>query len=472
MRLALVVLLPLLMALAPASAETVVRKGTTTTLTAIDNSNFTYKWEIYAGTNLSLAITTEGNCPVTSAKFIGGNTGASVKVIWLQPGYYFYKVTVRDALGCARNFKIGILKVIPLVIEAVITGVTVSGACETVVLDASKSVGNDLEYKWSSIDPGGVLSQTSGVNTEFQLSPSFTGSLPANFGVQLQVSDKKGNTHSETIAIKVDIRPVADINSTGKLEKDGSLIVDGSVSTGTSLNFRWSTSGGKILGPTNEPVAKLNSAGIYTLEITDIHGCISKKSFNFPVDIHQIIARNDHARIDWAQDTTIFVLDNDLSTLKLMPGSVHVTELPEWGGVKVNNNGSITYKPVGRRTGQVRFVYEVCDEVSLCASASVIIDIYDSNITVPEGFTPNGDGLNELLVFKGLIENYPKSQLYVFTRSGRVVYQNLDYKNDWNGSTLNSSVTNLELVPTSTYYYVLKLGGTNRSLKGFIYIGY
>jgi len=296
--------------------------------------------------------------------------------------------------------------------------------------------------------------------------------LPANFGVQLQVSDKKGNTHSETIAIKVDIRPVADINSTGKLEKDGSLIVDGSVSTGTSLNFRWSTSGGKILGPTNEPVAKLNSAGIYTLEITDIHGCISKKSFNFPVDIHQIIARNDHARIDWAQDTTIFVLDNDLSTLKLMPGSVHVTELPEWGGVKVNNNGSITYKPVGRRTGQVRFVYEVCDEVSLCASASVIIDIYDSNITVPEGFTPNGDGLNELLVFKGLIENYPKSQLYVFTRSGRVVYQNLDYKNDWNGSTLNSSVTNLELVPTSTYYYVLKLGGTNRSLKGFIYIGY
>jgi gliding motility-associated-like protein len=113
----------------------------------------------------------------------------------------------------------------------------------------------------------------------------------------------------------------------------------------------------------------------------------------------------------------------------------------------------------------------VCDAVNLCASATVTIDIYDSGITAPEGFSPNGDGLNDHLVFNGL-ENYLKSQLYVFTRSGQLVYQSVDYLNDWDGTTIQSTMTNQKLVPTGVYYYVLKLGGTNRSVKGFVFIGY
>ncbi|NEW84675.1 MAG: gliding motility-associated C-terminal domain-containing protein, partial [Mariniphaga sp.] len=58
------------------------------------------------------------------------------------------------------------------------------------------------------------------------------------------------------------------------------------------------------------------------------------------------------------------------------------------------------------------------------------------------------------------------------TRSGQPVYHSLDYLNDWNGTTLKSTLTDLQLVPTGVYYYVLKLGGTNRSIKGFVYIGY
>jgi gliding motility-associated-like protein len=183
------------------------------------------------------------------------------------------------------------------------------------------------------------------------------------------------------------------------------------------------------------------------------------------------MANNDYARTSWTQDTTIRVLDNDISTANLIPGTVHVTEQPTRGTTKVNTNGSITYIPHERHAGRDQFTYEVCDDVNLCASATVTIDIYDSGITVPEGFSPNGDGLNDQLVFIGL-EHYLNSQLYVFTRSGQPVYQSTDYKNDWGGTTSQSSMTKLQLVPTGTYYYVLKLGGTNRSIKGFVYIGY
>lgn len=470
LRLALVVLLPLLLALAPAKAQTNVYIGKTSSLSVVQVPGHTYEWEIYDDATVNFA-TTQGKCPETSAIFTGGNRGANVEVKWLKTGIYFFKVTARDAANCAMNFKLGMIKVIPVDIEAIIAGVTQTGACEQVKLDASKSIGTSLKYEWSSLDQGGVLTRQSGVTTEFMLSPSYKGSLPAEFKVKLFVTDSHGFTHSSIIVIQVDRLPVADVFSTGKLEKDGSMLVDATVSTGTEISYKWRTSEGKILGADNGPIAKLNGVGIYSLEITDIHGCKSLKSFKFPLELHQISASDDYVRIAWSQDTIIHVLDNDYSTVDFIPGSVHVTEQPTRGGIKANADGTITYVPRQRKPGRDQFVYEVCDAVNLCASATVTIDIYDSGIRAPEGFSPNGDGKNEHLVFVGL-DNYLKSQLYVFTRSGQLVYQSEDYLNNWDGTNVKSSVTNKELLPTGTYYYILKLGGTNRSLKGFVYLSY
>jgi len=470
LRRALVVLLPLLVALAPAMAQTVVYQGMTTTLAVVPQPGHSYEWELYNDATVNFA-TVAGNCPVTCANFTGSHLGASVQVAWFMPGIYFYKVTARDALGCTMNLKIGMLKVIPVEIEAIIAGATLTGACQQVNLDASKSIGDIIKYEWSLVDSGGALTNRTGITTKFLLSTSYTGPLPADFKVKLQVTNRKGDTNSKTITIRVDQLPVAEIYSSGKLDKDGTMLVDGTVSTGTALNYRWFSSAGKIIGPTNEPVVRLFAPGIYSLEITDSNGCKSTKSFKFPLEIHQIIANPDYARTSWAKDTTIMVLNNDQSTVALIPGTVHVLEQPTRGTTKVNTNGSITYIPQVRNSGRDQFVYEVCDEVNLCASATVTIDIYDSGITAPEGFSPNGDGINEYLVYRGL-EHYLKSQLYVYTRSGQLVYQSVDYLNDWDGTTIQSSLTDRKLVPTGVYYYVLKLGGTNRSVKGFVYIGY
>jgi len=113
----------------------------------------------------------------------------------------------------------------------------------------------------------------------------------------------------------------------------------------------------------------------------------------------------------------------------------------------------------------------VCNEVNVCASAAVTVDIYDGGITAAEGFSPNGDGVNDVLVFKEL-ENYPNSSLYVYTRAGQLIYESANYQNDWDGHSMRSTIEKKELIPAGTYYYILKLGGTNRSLKGFIYVGY
>lgn len=458
------------MALAPAKAQTVVYQGKIFPLSVVQKPGNTYDWEIYSDVAVDFA-KVAGNCPVTSATFLGGNIGASVDVQWLKTGIYFFKVTAHDANNCASNFKIGMIKVVPITIEGVIDGATFTGACQQVLLDASKSVGDIVKYEWSPVDKGGEFTRQSGVTTEFLLSPSYTGSLPANFRIRLLVTDRLGNTFSDTTTIKVDSKPVADVFSTNKADKNGNLIVDGSVSTGSIAKYKWSTSQGKVIGADDQPTAVLNGVGVYSLEVTDTHGCNSIKSFTFPLPKGWIIAGSDYVRTSWAKDTTINVLANDSSDVKLVPGSVHVVEAPTRGTAKGNADGTITYMPSDRRPGRDVFTYEVCNVNNVCAPATVTVDIYDGGITAAEGFSPNGDGVNDKLVFKEL-ENYPSSSLYVYTRAGQLVYESANYQNDWDGRSMRSTIQKSELIPAGTYYYILKLGGTNRSLKGFIYVGY
>ena len=137
---------------------------------------------------------------------------------------------------------------------------------------------------------------------------------------------------------------------------------------------------------------------------------------------------------------------------------------PPWGK-SINADLTITYNPTTRKPGRDQFEYEVCN-VDLCGTATVTIDIENSNLIIPQGFSPNGDGANDVLIFEGL-DNYKPSEITVYTRAGKEVYTSADYRNDWDGR-----MTNHQLVPTGVYYYVLKLGQTGRIIKGFIYIGY
>ena len=465
MRLALVVLLPLL-TLVSARAQTVVYEGVTTQLNIQAIAGHTYAWEIYDDATVDFAVV-QGKCPVTSASFTAGNTGSSVQVKWIKPGIYFYKVTARDAALCAMNLKVGMIKVQPIETKAVITGLTVTGSCKGVSLSASNSVG--VNYEWSLIEQGGALSATTGVNTEFKLPDNYDGPLPASFQVKLLVSDLTGHSDHTIVTIKVDRPPHAEVYIPGKYEKDGTILANGSTSSGTNPKYNWYSSDGSIIGAKDQQFAKLLGAGIYTLKIDDIYNCHDE--YSFPLKFNQIIARRDYARTSWVQDTTINVLENDNLPESFITGPVHITEQPKLGVAQPNTDGTVTYAPGEKRPGRDQFVYEVCDSENNCSSAIVTIDIYDSPIFTPEGFSPNGDNLNDLLIFNGL-EAYPNSQLIVFTRAGSIVYKNDDYKNDWDGTNQESSTSNPKLVTTGTYYYVLKLGSTGRTLKQFIYIAY
>ena len=116
----LLVLVPLLMAMAPAMAQNTVYAGHTTELGVDPVQGDSYVWELYkdvAGVNFA---TVAGNCPPAEAFFVAGvNTGVSVNVMWTTPGTYFFKVTATRP-GCTNNLKVGKMIVLDSLPTAVI----------------------------------------------------------------------------------------------------------------------------------------------------------------------------------------------------------------------------------------------------------------------------------------------------------------------------------------------------------------
>jgi len=94
-----------------------------------------------------------------------------------------------------------------------------------------------------------------------------------------------------------------------------------------------------------------------------------------------------------------------------------------------------------------------------------------TRISVPEGFSPNNDGVNDFFEIPGINE-YPASELSVFNRAGQLVYNSTNYGNDWDGSYYDTNNVKNGPLPKGAYYYVLKLDGKARILKGFVYIAY
>ena len=61
-----------------------------------------------------------------------------------------------------------------------------------------------------------------------------------------------------------------------------------------------------------------------------------------------------------------------------------------------------------------------------------------------------------------------KVHLQIFNRWGTLVYQNKDYQNNWKGQNNNYAINTAELLPTATYYYIIKLVNTNKEpIQGF-----
>lgn len=80
------------------------------------------------------------------------------------------------------------------------------------------------------------------------------------------------------------------------------------------------------------------------------------------------------------------------------------------------------------------------------------------SIFIPEGFSPNGDGINDQFVVRDVPPG-TTVELEVYNRWGHRVYRNFDYQNDWNGVP-NEGLRTSEArqgLPDGTYFGQIRL---------------
>jgi len=88
---------------------------------------------------------------------------------------------------------------------------------------------------------------------------------------------------------------------------------------------------------------------------------------------------------------------------------------------------------------------------------------------IPEGFSPNGDGVNDYFVIEGL-DNYEKVKVIIMNRWGNKVYESNDYQNNWNGINKFGISVGGNQLPVSTYFYIIDLGEGESVRKGYVYL--
>ena len=135
-----------------------------------------------------------------------------------------------------------------------------------------------------------------------------------------------------------------------------------------------------------------------------------------------------------------------------------ITLDPLNGEAAILPDQSINYVPDPDFCGVDSFRYTVCT-LEGCASTFVTVTVLCSELTIFDGFSPNGDGVNDAFTIRGL-NSFDGHTLYVYNRWGNLVLESADYQNDWQGTWEGDDL------PPGVYFYLLVLDGEDEPRTG------
>jgi gliding motility-associated-like protein len=128
----------------------------------------------------------------------------------------------------------------------------------------------------------------------------------------------------------------------------------------------------------------------------------------------------------------------------------YVSANTKWGTIVMQSSSNTSASPLSTKTPTTYLVS-------------------DLSLSIPEGFSPNYDGVNDYFV---IIKPYNVTiDIEIFNRWGGVVYSNRNYNNDWNGKG-TGNFAGQDLVDGG-YYYSLRAvdnAGNAQIFKGYVII--
>ncbi|XCF06681.1 gliding motility-associated C-terminal domain-containing protein [Tamlana crocina] len=92
-------------------------------------------------------------------------------------------------------------------------------------------------------------------------------------------------------------------------------------------------------------------------------------------------------------------------------------------------------------------------------------------VNLPDGFSPNGDGVNDTYDVDNLALLYPNFEIEIFNRNGNVVYKGNANSPRFDGTSNQSRVVSKGKLPVGVYFYIFKFNdGENQPEQGRLYL--
>ena len=336
-----------------------------------------------------------------------------------------YSVTVTDANGCIATGNVLITQPAPISNNIQITNITCHNGNDGAITLTSSGGTAPYSYSWST------SANTS--NTETGLSSGT---------VYVTTSDNQGCSVTDTIQITNpdSMSLVLTHTSASCNTADGTATAN--VTGGNApYSYFWPVS--------NQTTQTADSlpGGMVSVVVMDANGCTVSGSINIDtVNIHTAVAGADPT-------TGIAPLNVNFSN----NSQNTTTYFWDFG----DGNTSTDFAPTHTylENGTYVVVLTSINSGGCMAYDTLIIDVINELI-IPNVFTPNGDGVNDNLVFKNL-HAFPDNRLVVLNRWGKTVFEKTGYQNDWNGGDQNDG----------TYFFILELNDKENTVhKGTITI--
>ena len=103
--------------------------------------------------------------------------------------------------------------------------------------------------------------------------------------------------------------------------------------------------------------------------------------------------------------------------------------------------------------------YMICN-IDGCDRGTIIIQVLCDELSVNNGFSPNGDGVNDAFYIDAALL-YPNNELRVYNRWGSQVLRKGGYQNDWEGTWDGQNL------PDGIYWYTFDTG-EGQKLSGYV----
>ncbi|HCM76353.1 MAG TPA: hypothetical protein DIS90_08215 [Cytophagales bacterium] len=362
---------------------------------------------------------------------IGGQTGTTLNVT--QDGVYKNRVT-NISLGCSViTNEVTVIVLTPPVVAFTVAPTACTGTALSFTNQSTFDSRATVVYAWAFGD--GAVSASASPTHNYTTAQNYNPSLTVSYSGVAGCS----NVTSKSVAVVNATQPVI-TTSAGTIcpGEQATLSV-----TGTFNSLTWSTS------ETGASVV-INQPALYSVASVDANGCSSSAQIT--------IGSNPVPTLTVTADKTS-VIAGQSAQLDAAGADTY-----SWTPIESLNNPLIA-NPIATPDQTTTYTVEGTVTGGCTAQATITIEVNSDpgSLNIPNVFSPNGDGVNDLWIIPG-IESFTECVISIFDKNGKRVYEKRGYQNDWNGTY------NGQDVPQGTYYYVIGCPD-QKPLTGHLLIG-